>query len=142
MKSSKVQVKVFKFTPLRDRAPRFDVYTIDRSGMIRVSDLLEYIYQNLDRNLAFRKISMCRFGVCSGCRVRINGHPKLSCLTPLDNATEFVIEPVAGYQIVRDLVVDFSKPVKQPAPSDGTAEINVEDDAQHDRESSLAEAIE
>jgi succinate dehydrogenase/fumarate reductase-like Fe-S protein len=110
--SSKVEVRIFKFNPLRDKSSRFDVYTIDRIGMIRASDLLDYVYENFDRNLAYRR-HLCRFGVCSACRVRVNGHPCLPCLTALNESARYVIEPVAGYQIVRDLVVDYSKPLKE-----------------------------
>jgi glycerol-3-phosphate dehydrogenase subunit C len=50
----------------------------------------------------------CRIGKCGSCTVRLNGNPVLACRYIVDNAEEFVLEPIANFPVDKDLLVDRS----------------------------------
>jgi fumarate reductase (CoM/CoB) subunit B len=98
-------VRVFRFDPEKDEEPHFDTFdNVPYEGM-RVTDVLNYIYQNLDSSLAFRY--SCRAGLCGVCVLRVNEKPCMSCHRIAEK--ERTIEPPARYQVLKDLVVDFKK---------------------------------
>ncbi len=101
-------VKVFRFDPEKDKSSRFDTFKdIPYEGR-RVTDVLNYIYQNLDSTIAFRY--SCRAGLCGVCILKVNGKPCMSCHRVAEK--EMVIEPPVQYAVIKDLVVDFQKKVK------------------------------
>lgn len=117
-----VKVKVQRFNPATDEKPyyqTFEVPTPEQKDLIcasefsrfTVSDALEYIYENLDSSLAF--YYTCRYGSCRGCECIVNGKARIACHTPLDNSGEIVVEPLPGYEVIRDLIVDTSKIPKE-----------------------------
>lgn len=84
-------------------------YVLPRSGILRVSDVLERIYQSIDPSLGFRRY-LCRGGLCGGCLVAINGQDRLACLTPVSRLVcPILIEPVRGLPVVKDLIVEFRR---------------------------------
>ena len=63
--------------------------------------------QRLDPSLGFRY--SCRVAMCGTCALRVNGQPALACQRPITPETEeLLLEPLAGFPVVRDLVVDTS----------------------------------
>jgi len=99
------RVKVFRFDPEKETDPRFETYeNIPYEGM-RVTDVLNYIYQNIDSSLAFRY--SCRAGLCGVCILKVNGKACMSCHKIAEK--EMIIEPPAKYTVIKDLVVDFGK---------------------------------
>ncbi len=48
----------------------------------------------------------CKLGICTGCRMVINGRKRLACRT-LVQSPEVRLEPVSGYPVIKDLVVDL-----------------------------------
>jgi succinate dehydrogenase / fumarate reductase, iron-sulfur subunit len=62
-----------------------------------------------DPTLSFRR--SCREGVCGSDGVNMNGKNGLACITPLSalKGSKFVIRPLPGLPVVRDLVVDMSQ---------------------------------
>jgi succinate dehydrogenase / fumarate reductase iron-sulfur subunit/fumarate reductase iron-sulfur subunit len=61
--------------------------------------------QRLDSSLGFRY--SCRVAMCGTCAIRVNGRPTLACQQPITSETdELLLEPLAGFTVVRDLVVD------------------------------------
>jgi len=61
--------------------------------------------QRLDPSLGFRY--SCRVAMCGTCAIRVDGRPSLACQTPVPPETEeLLLEPLAGFHIVRDLMVD------------------------------------
>ncbi len=99
----KGEVKIFRFDPDKDPFPYYDEYKIQTDGVMKVIDLLELIYQKYDPSLAFR--SSCRSGKCGTCSVMVNGRPALACRTNVPDGS-VVIEPLANYPVVRDLILD------------------------------------
>jgi len=99
------RVKVFRFDPEKETTPRFETYeNIPYEGM-RVTDVLNYIYQHIDTSLAFRY--SCRAGLCGVCVLKVNGKACMACHKIAEK--EMTIEPSGQYDVVKDLVVDFQK---------------------------------
>ena len=67
-----------------------------------ILDAIFYVYENIDRSLAFSY--GCRYGRCGLCAVNVNGKPTLICQTLAPK--EMVIEPLPNYPVVRDLVIE------------------------------------
>ena len=70
-----------------------------------VFSLLDYIYENYDRSLAYYK--SCRIGKCTGCLVKVDGKSKLACTTLAKNGMK--IGPARGHKVIRDLVIEFPR---------------------------------
>lgn len=69
----------------------------------RLLDALHEIKNKQDASLTFR--SGCRSGVCGSCAVRVNGVEKLACKCVINDGDK--VEPLANYEVLRDLVVDI-----------------------------------
>jgi len=98
-------VKIFRFDPEKDKKSRFQTYKDVPYENMRVTDVLNYIYQNLDPSLAFRY--SCRAGLCGVCILKVNGKACLSCHRIAEK--EMTIEPPSQYPVIKDLVVDLQK---------------------------------
>jgi succinate dehydrogenase iron-sulfur subunit len=110
---------------------RFDDFrTAVSEGMV-VLDAVHQIQAEQANDLAVRW--NCKAGKCGSCSAEVNGHPRLMCMTrlnQLDLDTPVTIEPMRTFPHVRDLVSDVSwnfaakksiKPFKPvPANGDGT----------------------
>ena len=100
-------VKVFKFDPTVDKEPRYETFCVPYKGM-SVLRVLETIYQDFDEELAFRwgceGAGDCR---CGACVVMVNERPALACRRTAE--AEMVIEPHPGFEVIKDLVIDFNK---------------------------------
>ncbi len=108
----RIRLKVFRYNPLVDDAPRYDVYEVPYVEGARVLDLLNYVKEHLDSTLAYRW--ECRAGQCGSCGMMINGKAGLACQTlvsPEDR--EIVLEPLPVFPVVKDLVVDVEKGVRR-----------------------------
>ena len=106
---SECQMKILRFDPDKSKPPKFQEFRIPFNPEYTILDSLYYIYSNIDGSLAFR--ASCFSGYCNVCMIRVNGKN----LNPCKHFTEreMVIEPLPGYSIIRDLVVDFSAPEKK-----------------------------
>ena len=85
---------------------------VDR-GMV-VLDVIHRIQAEQAGDLAVRW--NCKAGKCGSCSVEINGKPKLSCMTRMneydDNET-ISVRPIKTFPLVKDLVADVSWNYKQ-----------------------------
>jgi succinate dehydrogenase / fumarate reductase, iron-sulfur subunit len=82
----------------------------------------------------------CKAGKCGSCSAEINGHPRLMCMTRMDELPEgpVTLSPMRGFPIIRDLVTDVSfnyevaktvPPFRPPPPPPGgyrIAQVDVE----------------
>lgn len=102
-----VTLKVFRYDPDADGAPRMDSFTVPVERGMTVLEALFYIQRKLDGSLAFR--SSCRAGVCGSCAMHINGLYQLSCEVQISllGTKEVTVLPLAHLEILRDLVVDM-----------------------------------
>lgn len=99
-------VKVYRTDPADPSKSWYDTFTVPYERGASVLDVLKYIYDNLDHSLAFT--NSCRIGKCTCCHDRVNGKTRLSCTTVVDG-NDLTVEPLPGYPVIRDLVVDRTK---------------------------------
>jgi len=72
----------------------------------RVLDAILQVKGLLDGSLTLRK--SCAHGVCGSDGVRVNGRNALACRELIRNHKQpIVIEPMKGFKIIKDLVVDM-----------------------------------
>lgn len=101
-----VTVKVLRFNPEKDVKPHFETYTIEQEPTDRVLDALNTIKWYIDGTLTYRR--SCAHGVCGSDAMRINGRNRLACkLLIQDVGTNITVEPILGFDVIKDLVVDM-----------------------------------
>jgi succinate dehydrogenase / fumarate reductase, iron-sulfur subunit len=117
----------------------FADYTTDVTEGMVVLDAVHQIQAQSAHDLAVRW--NCKAGKCGSCSAEVNGHPRLMCMTRLNqlNLTKPVtIEPMRSFPSIKDLVTDVSfnfaakksiKPFKPRPPDapDGTWRMAQED---------------
>jgi succinate dehydrogenase / fumarate reductase iron-sulfur subunit len=111
---------------------QFRDYTTDVVPGMVVLDAVHRIQASQASDLAVRW--NCKAGKCGSCSAEVNGHPKLMCMTRLNELPleePVTIEPMKAFPLLKDLVTDVSwnfavkktiepfKPRKPDAP-DGT----------------------
>lgn len=109
MNDKKASVRVFRFDPKRDKVSRCEIYQLPEVREMTVLDVLTYIYKNIDHSLSFRR--GCERGRCGGCLVSVNGKNVFACNTKAEN--EMTIEPVRGFEVIKDIVVDLDSNKKE-----------------------------
>jgi succinate dehydrogenase / fumarate reductase iron-sulfur subunit len=102
-----VQLKIFRFNPEKDQKSHYKTYDVEAEPTDRVLDVLEYIKNNIDGTLTFRR--SCAHGICGSDALRINGANYLACkvlVKDLDS-DKLTVEPLLGLSVIKDLVVDM-----------------------------------
>ena len=87
----------------------FADYTADITEGMVVLDAVHQIQAANANDLAVRW--NCKAGKCGSCSAEINGHPKLMCMTRMDElptGEAVTVEPMRAFPHVRDLVTDVS----------------------------------
>ena len=107
------KVKTFRFNPDTDAAPYYQTYDVPMDENLTVLFILKKIYSDIDETLAFRE-NLCYKGGCLQCLMSIDGKAAKACSTLVEPGAEVLVEPCAGYAVVRDLVVDFGTTVTTP----------------------------
>jgi fumarate reductase (CoM/CoB) subunit B len=97
-----VRATVFMYDPDVDPAPRYETFDVPYAREMRVLDVLEAIREDLGHSIAYRWL--CGVKKCGLCAMTVNGRPCLTCWEPAE--PEMRIEPLAGFPVIRDLVVD------------------------------------
>ncbi|HEY3263321.1 MAG TPA: succinate dehydrogenase/fumarate reductase iron-sulfur subunit [Pseudonocardiaceae bacterium] len=103
-----ITLQVARYRPDIEREPTLQDYVVPLRKEWAVLDGLNYIKDQLDGTLSFRW--SCRMGICGSCGMSVNGDPKLTCATFLDDYAPgpVRVEPLANFPIVRDLVVEIN----------------------------------
>ncbi len=96
-----IQAKVFRYNPIVDQVPRYEVYVIPYTEGLSVSTVLQYINEEYDGGLA-HYIS-CRRGICTECMVRVNGKVILGCMEIVQG--DITIEPIKRDHVIKDLLI-------------------------------------
>jgi succinate dehydrogenase/fumarate reductase-like Fe-S protein len=111
-KENLATVKILKFDPLIDKTPRYETFHVPYEGQT-VLNVLEAVYRDFDRELAFRYGCEGKHDSrCGACAVDVNGVSALACRKISEK--EMVIEPHAKFEILKDLVVNFNEVKKEP----------------------------
>ena len=111
--SKTARLKIFRFDPESDKAPRFDNVDVPYTDGMTILDALFHIQDYMDPSIAFR--FSCRAAVCGSCALHIDGKYQLACETQasLGLSKRITIRPLAHLPIIRDLVVDMEPFWKQ-----------------------------
>jgi succinate dehydrogenase/fumarate reductase iron-sulfur protein len=101
-----MNIKILRYDPTLDDAPHFETYEVPWKENITVLEILMYIYENYD-SLAID--FGCRGRVCGRCSVMLDGEAVVACYTPIHEDKDLTIEPLKGFPVIRDVVVDKNK---------------------------------
>lgn len=107
MEEKIITAKVFRFNPEKEEKPRYDMFKIKTDKNMSVLNLLFYIQQNLDQSLAYRNY-FCNLGICLSCLLYIDGKNLRGCTKTVNPGDTVTVGPPKGYEVIRDLVVDFN----------------------------------
>jgi len=101
-----ISVRIKRFTQDSGQAPHWQEFTIEVNPLDRFLDVLNRIKWEQDGTLTYRR--SCAHGVCGSDAMRINGHNRLACKQLVaDLGKKISVEPMLGYPVIRDLVVDM-----------------------------------
>lgn len=101
-----VHLRIQRFNPEVDTKPYYGEYTVEVEPTDRVLDALNQVKWYQDGTLTYRR--SCAHGVCGSDAVRINGRNRLACKVLISEVgTELTIEPLVGFRVIKDLVVDM-----------------------------------
>lgn len=109
MNLSVMKFSICRFNPELDEKPYMQDYELDVSK-IKGKMLLNALeaLKEKDPTLGFRR--SCGEGVCGSDGMNINGTNGLACVMPLkDLPRHVVLQPLPGFPIVRDLIVDMEQ---------------------------------
>ncbi len=87
----------------------FKTYSIKLEPGMVILDAIHRIQVQHSNDLAVRW--NCKAGKCGSCSVEINGQPKLSCMTRMNEFSEneiITIQPMKSFPLIKDLVTDVS----------------------------------
>ncbi len=100
-----ISAKIFRYDPTVDERPRYETVEVPFEKDMRVLDVLDYAVDNLGLGVGYRWF--CGVKRCGMCGVSVNGKAVLACWEAAKE--EMVIEPLANFPVIRDLVVDRSR---------------------------------
>jgi succinate dehydrogenase / fumarate reductase, iron-sulfur subunit len=101
-----VTLRILRLDPEVDAKPRYQEYTIQAEPTDRVLDALNQVKWYHDGTVTYRR--SCAHGICGSDAMRINGVNRLACKVLIRDVGEKVtIEPLMGFRVIRDLVVDM-----------------------------------
>jgi len=101
-----IQVQISRFNPEKDNKPYMQKFSVPWDNEGTVLGLLKYIYNNMDKTIAFR--SNCKNEHCGECGIRIDDKAALACRTIVDKNT-VTLKPLAKIPVLKDLAVDLEK---------------------------------
>ena len=102
----KYQLRVKRFERGKDREPYWSEYEVESEPTDRLLDALHEAKWKQDGTLTFRR--SCAHGVCGSDAMLVNGVNKLACKVLMkDLGTRITVEPMRGFPVVKDLVVDM-----------------------------------
>ncbi|HLT19679.1 MAG TPA: 2Fe-2S iron-sulfur cluster-binding protein, partial [Thermomicrobiales bacterium] len=102
----RVQLKILRYNPEVDTKPHYETYVVEQEPTDKVLDALNTVKWYQDGTLSYRR--SCAHGVCGSDAMRINGRNALACkLLIRDAGSEITIEPLLGFDVIKDLIVDM-----------------------------------
>ena len=113
MSDKSVTLKIFRYDPAVDQAPTYKIYKVPwQEGMLLLPSI-KYVRDNMDETLAFRDYC-CGCSWCMSCLMMVNGKGMRTCSRVLHPEESIILEPMRGFPIIRDLVVDFGVNITTP----------------------------
>ena len=113
--TKQIKLQVARYRPEQESEPVFDEYEVPCHSDWVVLDGLNHVKDQIDGTLSYRW--SCRMGICGSCGMTVNGEPKLTCATFLDDYAPgpVRVEPLRNFPVIRDLVVDLGDFMKKHA---------------------------
>lgn len=108
-----ISFSIYRYDPEKDEQPYMQDLSLDVNSITgkMLLNALEALKEQ-DPTLTFRR--SCREGVCGSDGMNINGKNGLACVTKLvDLPSKVIIQPLPGFPVIRDLVVDMNDFFKQ-----------------------------
>lgn len=103
--NTQISIKVLRSETDTEKDPYYQDYAVPVEKDMTVLQALEYIYENLDSSLGFRRFC-CGIQFCNSCLMSINGQTAHACLAKLEKK-EYVLEPLRGFPVIKDLIVEL-----------------------------------
>ncbi len=101
-----VTLRIQRFNPELDGKPQWEEYQVEVEPTDRLLDALNQVKWTQDGTLAFRR--SCAHGICGSDAMTVNSVNRLACKVLMkDLGTRVTVEPLRGFPIVKDLVVDM-----------------------------------
>jgi succinate dehydrogenase / fumarate reductase iron-sulfur subunit len=108
-------LKLYRYDPDSGEPPYWENYEVDLPDHMSVLDGVLQVRARQDGSIGIR--CSCQAAICGSCAVRINGKTRLACNTKISVAAEeatsrtgireIVVEPMANYPVLKDLIVDM-----------------------------------
>ncbi|MQA90946.1 MAG: succinate dehydrogenase iron-sulfur subunit [Gemmatimonas sp.] len=101
-----VTLRIQRFDPENDQRPVYREYAVNADPTDRVLDAINSVKWYQDGSLTYRR--SCAHGICGSDAMRINGANRLACKVLIrDVGAKVTIEPLMGFRVIKDLVVDM-----------------------------------
>lgn len=113
MSDKPVTLKIFRYDPATDRTPSYKTYEIPWQEGMLLLPAVKYVRDNIDETLAFRDYC-CGCSWCMSCLMMVDGKGLRTCSRVLYPGESILLEPMKGFPVIRDLVVDFGINVSTP----------------------------
>lgn len=103
---NEVCLKVRRENPQAQRPAYYQDYIVPLGDeKLSLLQALEYVYENLDDTLAFRRYC-CGIQFCNSCLMFVDGKRTHACLYILKPDSQLNIEPLPGGRVLRDLITE------------------------------------
>ena len=113
MSNDTVTLKIFRYDPAVDQKPVYKTYEMPwREGMLLLP-AVKYVRDSIDETLAFRDYC-CGCSWCMSCLMMVNGKGMRTCSRIIQPGESILLEPMKGFPVIRDLVVDFGINITTP----------------------------
>lgn len=96
-----MELKFSKYNPAVDAAPKLVTISVDWFKNMTLLEAMQFAHEKTPMMFDYN----CRGRQCGRCAVMLDGVPVMACCTTISNA-KHTIEPLAGYPVMRDLIVD------------------------------------
>lgn len=109
--SDTVKLNILRYDPSTDEAPYYQEYEAEwqDDGETDFMSLLQSLciaYESCE-DPATHDMN-CAAGWCGRCTVMVDGVPRLACWTKAEKGKTYTVEPLRGFPVIKDLVVDKS----------------------------------
>jgi succinate dehydrogenase / fumarate reductase iron-sulfur subunit len=103
---STLTLRILRYNPETDEVPYYREYGVEVEPTDRVLDALNAVKWYQDGAVTYRR--SCAHGICGSDAMRINGVNRLACKVLVRDVGDHVtVEPLMGFRVVKDLVVDM-----------------------------------
>jgi succinate dehydrogenase/fumarate reductase-like Fe-S protein len=116
MSDATVRVNIERYDPEK-KETYLQSYDVPRGSKARVLDYLNYIFEEMDPSVAYRR-HLCKARMCHGCMMMVNGKASMICWEVVPaGQKEITLSPLKGRTVFKDLVFDLEG--REPEGAEG-----------------------